>query len=278
MIVHTLPFLLRDRNDLGMADKCFKSLQSTPDSHVVLFNQGYMSNNELADYLAKFNLKFSILGGARNEGIPAARQSCLNYIWENIPECRFISEIHVDMIFPADWHIPLVEYLESHDEPMVCPGIVTQFGEIHPWKKNIKSLEIPADPEEIIDLCRSLREEKICEGFIHPVVHKTGALKRVGGYDTRLLKGKQGYEDDSILLGYRYYMGTRTNWKPKSYLASYVYHASLAQRTTLHNAAEEFAVNLNGLFKQYGVYGFLQLAEIHGNTDFLNLAKSVFDP
>ncbi|ADG81825.1 hypothetical protein [Thermincola potens] len=278
MLVHTLTFLLRDENDLKMADKCFNSLQQTKDTCIVVYNQGYMTNSELSEYLCDYRFTFHILGCGENEGIPVARQRCMKYIWENLPQYKFVSEIHVDMIFPANWHVPLIKYLETHDEPMICPGIITQFGEIHPWKKGTKSIDIPLEPEEIISLCQSLREEKLCEGFVHPVIHKIEALKKVGGYDTRLLKGKQGYEDDSLLLGYRYYMGTRTGWKPKCYLASYVYHASMAQRTTLQNITEEFMINLNGLFKQYGSYGFLQLAEIHGSKDFLHLAKSVLEP
>lgn len=79
------------------------------------------------------------------------------------------------------------------------------------------------------------------------------------------------------MLGFRYYMGTRTDWKPKCCLASYVYHATMAQRMTLVNTPETFMVNLNGLFKQYGAYGFLQLAEIHGSGEFRSLAQSVIE-
>lgn len=277
MIVHTLPFLLRDQNDLTMADNCFASLQKTEDTCVILFNQGYMNNTELSAYLSNYRIKFVVLGSGQNVGIPAARQQCMEYIWENIPECRFISEIHVDMIFPASWHLPLVKYLETNDEPMVCPGIITQFGAICPPSQVVQSPEMPAVPEAIIALCEKLKDDKVCEGFVHPVVHKSDVLKRIGGYDTRLLKGQQGYEDDSILLGYRYYMGTRTDWKPKICMASYVYHATLAQRMSVCNSSEEFMVNFNGLCKQYGVYGLLQLAEIHGNNHFLTLANMVIE-
>lgn len=275
MIVHTLPFLLRDQHDLDMAEACFGSLQNTGNICVVLFNQGYMNNTELKKYLKKYRISFHVLGSGQNEGIPAARKACMDYIWANMPEARYISEIHVDMIFPENWHKPLIKYLETIDEPMVCPGIFTQFGEIHPLAKNVKSLEVPVGLEKIIDLCDELREDREIEGFVHPVVHRAEALKCIGGYDTRFLSGKQGFEDDSILLGYRYYMGTRIDWKPKSCLASYVYHASLAQRTTLQNTAEEFNINLNGLFRQYGAYGFMQLARIHGNNDFMQLFNSV---
>jgi hypothetical protein len=278
VIIHTLPFLLRDSNDLKLADDCFQSLQNTDAiCIVILFNQGYMNNIELKKYLENYRIDFHILGDGSNEGIPRARQKCMEYIWQNYPHCRFISEIHLDMIFPKDWHRPLTEYLSKHDEPMICPGIITQFGEIHPLKKNVKSLEIPSGYQAIIQLCEKLEEDKVVEGFVHPVVHRVDSLKKIGGYDVRVLKGKQGYEDDSILLGYRYFMGIRTNWKPKSYLASYVFHATLAQRTTLCSVSEEFMINLNGLFKQYGAYGFLQLAEIHNNEEFLRIANSVLE-
>jgi hypothetical protein len=275
VIVHIITFLLRDEKDLIIANNCFGSLEKTPDTCVVLYNQGYMTNAQMKKYLEKFQMEFHVLGRGCNEGIAKARQACIEYVWENLPECRYIAELHVDMLFPPDWHKPLVEYLKTHDEPIISPGIVTQYGEIQPLKKNVKSLNILEEPESIIKICQNLREDKICEGFVSPVVFKNSVLQQLGGYDTRFLKGKQAYEDDSILLGFRYYMGLRYNWKPKCCLASYVYHATLAQRMSLKHSPEDFMVNLNGLFKQYGAYGFLQLAEIHGNAEFIGLANSV---
>lgn len=279
MIIHTLPFLLRDKNDIKMADECFESLRnSDPQCVIVLFNQGFMSNAELKKYLRKYEIEFHILGEGHNVGIPYARESCMTYIWKNFQECKFISEIHVDMLFPQGWYKPLISYLESNDEPMITPGIITQFGEIHPCKRGFKSFEMPNNVSEILKICESLQEDRVVtEGFVHPVIHKSEALKEIGGYHSRLLRGKQGYEDDSVLLGYRYYMGTRNNWKPKAYLASYVYHATMAQRMSLANINSEFRTNLNGLFKQYGSYGFLQLAKIHDSEEFKNMADSIIN-
>lgn len=271
MIAHTIPFLLRNQGDLEMADRCFSSLQNTKDSIVVLFNQGYMTNEELVDFLVQYKIEFHILGKGVNVGIPAARAACMEYIWSKMPECDFISEIHVDMIFPTNWCKPLIKFLDRSEEPMVCPGIVTQFGEVHPLAKNIQSVQVPDSTSAIIELCDRLKEDKICQGFVHPVVHKSQVLKEIGGYDTGFLTGKQGYEDDSLLLGYSYYLGTKRAWKPKCYLESYVYHASLAQRATLENIHAEFAANKEGLFRQYGAYGFKQLARIHNNAEFLRL-------
>lgn len=278
LIAHTLPFLLRDPSDLTMAEQGLKSLENSPDCCVVLYNQGYLSNSELLDFLGRFKLKFYVLGSGQNVGIPIARQECMKFIWSNLPEYQYISEIHVDMIFPPQWHQSLVQYLETQDEPMISPGIITQFGEIHPVGKNVRCLIIPDSPEEIIKLCQGLTQVRTHEGFVHPVVHKTAILKEIGGYDTRFLQGKQGYEDDSLLLGYRYYMGTRSSWKPKCYLGSFVYHATLAQRTTVCNTPQEFMINQQALFRQYGVYGLLQLAEIHGSEHFLQLAQTHLKP
>lgn len=188
-VVLIITFLLRDEQDLVMADNCFKSLADTEGVCVVLFNQGYMTNAQLGAYLTRYRINFHILGSGRNEGIALARQTCIEYVWQNLPECKYIAELHVDMIFPPDWQQPLTGYLDAHDEPLICPGIITQYGEIHPLRKNVKSLEVPPEPEAIIALCRRLQEDKVVEGFVSPVVFNNEALKKIGGYDPRFLKG-----------------------------------------------------------------------------------------
>ncbi|GAB6171935.1 hypothetical protein JCM15765_14130 [Paradesulfitobacterium aromaticivorans] len=272
-LVHTLPFLLLNSSDLKMAEECLKSLAAGHSAAtLVLYNQGYLSNEELEEFLIRFPIKHVILGSGVNIGIPAARQACFEYIWGNIPEAKYISEIHVDMIFTKDWADTVIDFLEHSDEPMLAPGILTVYGELHPEKKGVKSLEVPVGYENVLELLPKLTKDETCEGFAHPVIHKAEALQAVGGYATRLLTGKQSYEDDSLLLSYRYYMGTRNNWRPKAYLKSRVYHISMAQRVFLDNIQEDFAKNLQGLIKQYGIYGLRQLALIHNNEMFNLLA------
>jgi hypothetical protein len=180
------------------------------------------------------------------------------------------------MIFTSDWADIIIDYLEKHDEPMLSPGIITRFGELHPENRGIKSIEIPQRYDEILALLSNNIKNEVCEGFVHPVIHKAEILKTIGGYDMRFLKGKQGYEDDSILLGYRYYMGTRSNWRPKALLSTRVFHDTLAQRMKMENIYQETNKNLDGLVEQYGVYGLLQLSSIHNNKEFKRIAESIY--
>jgi heterodisulfide reductase subunit B len=101
-------------------------------------------------------------------------------------------------------------------------------------------------------------------------------LKAVGGYDTRFLKGTQGYEDDSLLVGIRYYLGTKTNWKPKCFTGVRVYHATLVQRVTMPDINEAFRSNLRGLVYQYGVKGLMELTAIYPeNKHFRQVADDL---
>lgn len=268
-VAHTMPFMITNHSDINMATNCFKSLSSsTTDSILIIYNQGNMSNENLEKLLKNFKLNYVILGEGYNVGIPAARQCCFKYIWNNFSGIKYISEIHVDMIFTSNWVDIIISYLENHDEPMLSPGIITNFGEMHPENRGNKSIEIPQSYEEILTLLSNNISNEICEGFVHPVIHKSEVLKTIGGYDIRFLKGKQGYEDDSILLGYRYYMGTRSNWRPKTILSTRVFHYTLAQRLKMENIYQETNRNLGGLVDQYGAYGLLQLSLIHDNNKF----------
>ncbi|MBJ9993538.1 hypothetical protein [Paenibacillus sp. S28] len=265
-IIHTLPVLIRSEHlpaDLSMATACFESLRSSEDQHIVLYNQGCLSNENLRALLSECGLSPVILGHGENIGIAEARQTCFEYIWKHHRNVEYISEIHVDMVFPPNWYVPLIEYLgESVNEPMISPGIVTMYGELQPI--GIET-EIPDNSLDLIPFLMDLQRDEIREGFVHPVVHKARILREIGGYDTQFLRGKQGYEDDSLLLGYYYYLGTRNNWRPKCYLKSWVYHATMAQRMTLPDKHMEFALNEEGLIRQYGAHGLRSLSNIHQN-------------
>ncbi|RPF42848.1 glycosyl transferase family 2 [Thermodesulfitimonas autotrophica] len=266
-IAHTLLFLVRDKDDLAMADLCLGSLaRSAPGALVVFYNQGLLTNEALRSFANRYNLRAEILGRGENVGIAAGRTACFEHVWANFPEVAFISELHVDMAFPMGWVSPLLAFLKRTGEPMVCPGILTREGELHPEGKGKKV--VPVVPlYDLAALCRllaTLTEERVVAGFVHPVVHRSVALREVGGYDLRFLKGKQGFEDDALLLGYRYYMGTKSGWRPKCLLSVRVFHATLFQRMFLPDKELEFNRNLSGLITQYGIKGLLELGRIHG--------------
>lgn len=278
-LIHTLLFMAREEyleQDLVMAGKSFETLSLSEENSVVIYNQGCLNNDQLEDFLKSFNLDYRIIGDGYNIGIPQARQKCFEYVWANYDDVPFISEIHLDMLFPCNWYDALIAYLESNDEPMISPAIITKTGEIFP--KGNGRFDLPDKVEDILRLLMQLSENKLIKGFVHPVIHKASILKEVGGYDTGFLKGKQAYEDDSLLLGYLYYMGTRTNWYPKVNFCSVVYHAYMGQRMTLANLQVEHKKNLDGLFRQYGAYGLRCLAEMHileSKTHFEELFSSV---
>ncbi|MEJ9216913.1 hypothetical protein P4H46_01610 [Paenibacillus glucanolyticus] len=271
-IIHTLPLFIREdsrEEDLHMAGLALSSLQNSKDHNTVLFNQGCLTNEELQDWLLTQGISCVIQGEGVNIGIAAARQACFEFIWEHFPETEYISEIHVDMILPTGWYEPLLRYLAYTGEPMVSPGIVTSSGELQPLKEFI---QLPETPEHLMTALQQLSREGTAYGFVHPVVHNAEILRRIGGYDTRFLPGKQGYEDDSLLLGMRYYMGIRSEWRPKCCLESWVYHATMAQRMSLQDKHIDFSINEEGLFHQYGAYGLRELAEIHRDSQgFLQL-------
>ncbi|SDW04373.1 hypothetical protein [Paenibacillus sp. CF384] len=274
-IIHTMPFFIRTDNkdyDLKLMETCFESLSYSKNGCVVLYNQGCLGEQEIEKLLASYSLNVIVLGEGKNVGIPKARQRCFEYIWANFPEVPFISEIHPDMIFPPNWHEPLLSYLENSNEPMISPCILTESGHLHPYD-NQKHPVLLAEGFNLENMLMILKEISMQlhsteprAGFVHPVIHKSSALRHIGGYDYRFLPGKQGYEDDSLLIAYSYYMGTFSNWRPKCLPSSWVYHAALAQRMTLGDREEDFQKNLNGLFQQYGAYGLKELARIHGET------------
>ncbi len=265
-IIHTLPWFIREaplkEEDLAMALKSLASLALSADSFVVLYNQGCIGTTELERLLEASGIKAEVLGEGTNIGIAKARQACFEHIWEKYPETSFISEIHVDMLFPAGWYLPLIDYLQQTGEPLVSPGILTGYGELQPIGQQLS--REAAEAGSMLEVLASLARNEIAHGFVHPVVHNSDILRRIGGYDTSFLRGKQGYEDDSLLLGCCYYMGLRSGWRPACNLNTWVYHATMAQRMSLPDKQLDFALNEQGLLRQYGAYGLKHLAELHG--------------
>lgn len=126
-LIHTLLFMLRDNrltDDLAMAKDCLKSLEGSSYQTVVVYNQGFFANDTLKEFLSGFRLDVHIIGDGVNVGTAAGRQRCFEYIWESFPDCKFISELHLDMILPEHWEDALIAYLLINDEPMVSCGII----------------------------------------------------------------------------------------------------------------------------------------------------------
>ncbi len=256
--------LIQDHHDLLMLQQCLASLTKTKNSFCVFFNQGGLSKDALHQELQKFDLSYVILGDGENKGIPFARQKCFEYIWEHRSDCTFITEIHPDMLFPSNWTEPLCKFLEQNSkEPCVSPGILTASGEWHPHQKGTSVVDMPSVPNEIISLLKWLQLPKITEGFVHPVMHRADLLQQVGGYDLNHLKGKQGYEDDYLLLSYFRELDLPYNWKPKVNLQSMVYHKTMAQRMHFTDIEHEANVNLTGLIQRFGKQAVDELNRIH---------------
>jgi hypothetical protein len=265
-VIHTMPLLYRS-SDLTLFEQCFESLGKSDEKFVVIYNQGNLSQTTLEKMLAHYNIPNVVLGFGENIGIAQARQKCFEYIWGNFKEVEYISEIHLDMVFPRNWYESLLHFLDTTDEPMVSPGILTSSGELQPLNQ---FTVLPENTTDLISLLEGFSKDEVRERFVHPVIHRAEVLKTIGGYDLQFLKGKQGYEDDSLLLGYYYYMGTRTKWRPKCFLKSWVYHATMAQRMSVPDKDLDFKANKEGLFVQYGAYGMKHLSHLHQNTPFFD--------
>lgn len=268
-LIHTLLFLLREdkiSEDLDLATKCLKSLEKSTYTTVIVYNQGFWSNDEVKAFLNTFNLNFIVIGNSVNVGTSAGRQSCFEYIWENHNDCEFISELHLDMIFTHQWENALVDYLDTNDEPMISCGIVDQSGTLS--FIGTSSGPVPHDILYMDDYLEGLKQDIVLHGFTNPCIHKSNILKATGGYNTHFLTGKQAFEDDSMLLGYYYYYGTRVNWKPKVCYRSVVYHAVAGQRIGL--ADGNVMINYSGLIKQYGAMGLKHLSQLHKSQWHIN--------
>ncbi len=273
-LVHTLLFLMRENRlneDLELAQKCLLSLEKSTYKTVVVYNQGFWTNEMVEDYLRPFDLNCIVIGDGVNVGTVKGRQSCFEAIWEQLPDTRFISEIHLDMIFTHHWEDPLVTYLETHDEPIISCGIVDQHGTLGFIGK--KAPPPPGTLEQMDAYLSQLQEDAVVPGFTNPCIHKADILKETGGYHYQFLTGKQAFEDDSMLLGYYYYYGIRSHWKPKVCFHSVVYHAIAGQRLGM---GDNVMVNYAGLVKQYGAMGIKHLAELHTSQWHINFFSGQF--
>lgn len=253
-LIHTLLLLVREESsmqDLHMVETCLKSLEESEYTTLVIFNQGGLTNQELQEYLTSFRLHGIVIGNGTNTGTVVGRQSCFSYIYQHFPEAEYISELHPDMIFVPHWEKALVDYLSLHpEEPVIGCGIVSDPS-------------IPdREPEERNGFLAQFQGDRTERGFTLPCIHRAEVLKAVGGYDARFLTGMQAFEDDSLLLGYHYYYGTRTHWVPKIHYGSVVYHAVAGQRFGMGDSPY---VNFEGLVRQYGAMGVRTLADIHVN-------------
>jgi hypothetical protein len=111
-LVYTLPFLLRAepdffKEDMQMAHRCFSTLQDK-NTMLIGYNQGLLENRKLQELLDYYNLSAEVLGEGSNVGIAKARQKCFEHVWEHYPDIPFIAEIHLDMVFPPQWYVPLI--------------------------------------------------------------------------------------------------------------------------------------------------------------------------
>ena len=259
-LVHTLLFMLRQGQDMKFALSCLKSLEKSTYKTIVIYNQGDLTNDNLKNFLKEnFKLDCHIIGDGTNVGTTVGRQKCFEYIWENIPDTLYISELHLDMVFSPNWETPLVTYLENNEEPLISCGIVDKKGAM-PFLN--KTAVLPEQLSQYDDFLLGLRTDSVVQGFTNPCIHVSEILKKTGGYNAAFLKGRQCFEDDSMLLGYYYYYGTKRGWYPKVNYNSVVYHEIAGQRMT---AGGKSADNFNGLVKQYGTMGLKALSELHGS-------------
>jgi hypothetical protein len=274
-LIHTLLFLFRNERldeDKNLATACLKSLEKGTYKTVVIYNQGCLTNDELRGFLSQFQLNCIVIGDAVNVGTVVGRQSCFEYIWKYYPKNEFISEIHLDMIFTHHWEDSLVNFLEHNDEPMICSGIIDQNGFMNFLGITVDNM--PKDNNLFDKFLFNLREKKIVHGFTNPCIHVSKILKAAGGYDANFLIGKQCFEDDSMLLGYYYYYGTKINWHPKVNYNTVVYHAVAGQRLGVN---DNVMVNFNGLVKQYGAMGLKHLSELHRSQWQINFFNSQYN-
>lgn len=269
-LIYTLPFYI-DKNKnfkefLEMATDCIKSIERCKFANIIIYNQGGLTNEELAKFMSQFNISFTILGNGMNDGIAFARYMMLKYILKEYKHMKYLAEIHLDMIFSENWEVPIINRLDLSDEPMMCANIIYYDTESnkHVLNSDNKYIDFSGDLEAKINILKSNESYGIIEKFTHPVIHKIDVLEAINAYDIGFLIGKQGYEDDSLLLGYSYYMGTKNKWVPKSCLESCVYHKVCAQRFDIEDKYNQWELNNKGLKSQYGAYGQKELARMRG--------------
>lgn len=270
-LIHTLLFMLREnrlQDDLYIIEKCMKSLEKSTYKTVVVYNQGFWDNAKLIEYLKSYRLECIVIGEGVNVGIVRGRQQCFEYVWKEFPEASFVTELHTDMAFTYNWEDPLVDYLKNHEEePLMCSGILMSNGRML-FGDAAQTTLPPDDLDEMDDYLAAMKRNEVIFGFTHPCVHRMSVLKELGGYDTRFMTGMEGFEDDSLLVGYYYYYGTCAHWQPKIHLDSIVLHRIAGQRAATFEA---MTPNLEGLYRQHGRMGFKVLSQIHrqpGSIDF----------
>lgn len=265
-VAFSLPFFVRSTKeerirDINMLILNLESLNNYEDVLLVIYNQGNLSNKEIKALMTNYNINYDIIGKGENMGIPIARQKSFEHVWNNYPEIKYQGELHVDMIFCKDWYKPMIDYLENNkNEPMVSPAIITAYG-AYSMDFN-KVINIPSNLRKMTKILESFKVDKIINGLVHPVIHKSDILKDIGGIDLRFFRGKQGYEDYAILIGYYNYIGSKYKWKPKIYGISTVFHAVCQQRITVDNLQKDILINEEGLFHQFGATGFKILSEM----------------
>lgn len=276
--VHTLLFFLREdseKEDLVRAENCLKSLEKSRYTTVVVCNQGFWDNDRLAEYLKSFKLDIAIIGTGNNVGIPKGRSSCFEYVYEHFSNASYVSELHLDMIFTQFWEAPLVDFMNTYPEPVISCGIINKFGQMTCLDPTPKTLPLHS-PDAMHDFLMGLRTDSIIYGYTHPCIHRLSVLKEIGDYDTVLFKGKQAFEDDSLLLGYYYYYGTKANWRPKINYQSVVYHEYDGQRSALDDSATDYALNFQGLLTQYGLMGIKHCASLHAAQESKELFANIY--
>lgn len=259
-LVHTLLFMINQIQDINIAANCLRSLENSTHRTVVVYNQGNWDRDRLKKYLALFHLDWHIIGDGVNVGTSVGRQKCFEYIWKNMPDTIYISELHLDMIFSPNWEDALVRYLEMNDEPLIGCGIVDNTGAM-PFLG--KKVNLPDRREQFIDFLAGLKADQVVRGFTNPCVHVSKILRETGGYNVGFLKGRQCFEDDSMLLGYYYYYGTKRGWFPKVNYNSVVYHDVAGQRMAAGGNTND---NYAGLVKQYGFMGLKALSGLHSSA------------
>ncbi len=274
-LIHTLLFLVRENNmkeDLEVASKCLRSLEKSAYKTVVVYNQGCFTNDQLKSFLDLFGLKCIVIGNGNNAGTVIGRQSCFEWIEEHYQNARFISELHLDMVFTNDWEKPLIHYLDTHDEPIISCGIIDKDGYMNFLEKRAEHFQ--GDLSITDDFLMQLRCDRVVHGFTNPCIHVAEILKCTGGYNPKFLKGKQCFEDDSMLLGYYYYYGTRASWYPKVNYNSVVYHAVAGQRLGMMDSV---LINYEGLVRQYGAMGLKHLSELHKSLWHIRYFKEQYE-
>lgn len=272
-IAYSIPAFIRNEDiyrhsDLSMFSNVLYSAQGDEDTIFIFYNQGCLSNDELDAFLQNYDINYEIIGEGKNVGIPIARQAVFEYVWAKYPDIPYQCELHLDMILYPKWYLPITDYLDNHpEEPCMSPAILNGFGGYSLDPNNSITIN-GRSLNETIELLESLKKDEFIRAFTHPVIHNSNILKEVGGIDLRFLRGTQGFEDYSILISYANYVGTRYKWYPKVNGNTTVFHNLVTQRTTVEGVQENISINEEGLFQQYGAYGFKALSELLADNEY----------